>query len=502
MFYKSYSQKNGFTLVEVIVVTAVIGILAAVLIPNLRQGEENTRLIRVAQQIVQDIRDAQNMALSSTEVYDACQEGEWAVCDYYGIYLDKQDHPSSYYIFGSNNASYNSGEEIKIKQIEENVIVYDISTGNKADITFNPPYSSVNFSPSATSVTITLKTQEAGSDCPEDCVYIEIDNNGWISVKRTPGEEGGGIICEDGDGSDDPDCGIIDCSGWYVQEGIESATTTEECYNKEDITSERCEGIGDCKDSNSSDCDEQPNDELQYSCGVCQYIDDSDCDGTTLGSCSNYSEGTDCGSGMECDGAGNCVESVVCPDGAGSDDEDCGIIDCSNWYEQTGTESATETEYCYNKEDITSERCEGEGDCKDSNSSDCDEQTNDELQYDCGICQYIDDSDCDGATLGSCSNYPEGTDCGGDKECDGSGSCVDVGHVYLNPEIDETPLECSDDVVNKYCDSYGWGCTNWDWTCGENPQDPECKTMDNPNCEGSSTTEYICPTAVTQITCH
>jgi len=342
-----HSNKNGFTLIELLVVISIIAIISAFMVPNFRENEIGTKLIRVAQQVVQNIREAQNMSLSSKEY-----NGE--VYEYYGVYFDKQNMPDSYYIFASNNSVYNSGEQIKTKQLGENIIIDSIKVGKSektsVDIAFNPPYSYVNINPpNSNKVIITLKIEDGA--CPGDCIYIEIDDNGWISVKRTPSEGGDDyVLCSGGAGSDDVDCGIIDCSGWYVQTGTESATNTEECYNKQSITSARCEGIEDCKDSNSSDCNGESNNQLQYSCGTCKYIKDTDCSGIDRGSCSNYSEGTFCGSGMECNGSGSCVLAVTCPGGAGTDDSDCGIIDCSSWYEQTGTQSADTTEYCYKLE--------------------------------------------------------------------------------------------------------------------------------------------------------
>jgi len=105
-------------------------------------------------------------------------------------------------------------------------------------------------------------------------------------------------LCELGE-VDDEGCGVIDCSGWYAAEG-------NECYNKQDITTDRCEGVGNCKDSNSEDCNSQLHDVLQYSCAECEYIASQDCNGISLGACSNYTIGTWCSGGRMCDGYGNC----------------------------------------------------------------------------------------------------------------------------------------------------------------------------------------------------
>ena len=188
---------------------------------------------------------------------------------------------------------------------------------------------------------------------------------------------------------------------------------------------------------------------------------------------------------------------TICLDGAGSDDPDCGFIFCSGWYTQTGTESATDTEYCYNKTNITTNRCEGIGDCKDSNTSDCSSQSNNELQYSCGECQYINDSDCNGTTLGNCSNYPQGIPCSGGGECDGYGHC---GHVFDNPRIDGSTVKCDSDSAKKFCEIQGYGCTFWDYTCKTNPDSPTCMYAD-PNCAAQYLTSE-CYVTTNQIICH
>ena len=79
--------------------------------------------------------------------------------------------------------------------------------------------------------------------------------------------------CEEVDfcctGDDDGACGVIDCSSWYVARDDAGG---QSCYAKADIVSDRCEGVSDCKDSNSEDCIEQPDGDLQYTCGICQFV--------------------------------------------------------------------------------------------------------------------------------------------------------------------------------------------------------------------------------------
>ncbi|MBW2990494.1 right-handed parallel beta-helix repeat-containing protein [Candidatus Woesearchaeota archaeon] len=117
--------------------------------------------------------------------------------------------------------------------------------------------------------------------------------------------------------------------------------------------------------------------------------------------------------------------SELCEGGAGTDDDDCEEINCSGWYNKTGTQGAyaSDVQSCYNKENITDDRCEDVGDCKDANTIDCDAQDNDVSMYTCEACQFIAASNCTGNVLGACSNYPEGTPCAFGQVCDGNGGC-------------------------------------------------------------------------------
>ena len=281
---------------------------------------------------------------------------------------------------------------------------------------------------------------------------IQCDGSCTGTTPKSFGTDCGTCAYCDGNGNcnqwpaDDSGCGTIDCSLYYVQTGTESPTSTEDCYNKADITNNRCEGVNNCKDANSVDCVLQANDVLQYSCGTCRYIDSSNCVGTTRGSCSNYPAGTPCGTGMVCDGNGNCVSSCIpeCSSGqrkcnpSNSNQyavcdtsvacyvwgtwQTCPDVDCDtlNYYQIGGTQGATTTSYCYYYDyaDITTGKCEGSGTCKDSGDCSSPTQT---TQATADECDYI--TGCSGSTSGTVSYYPAGTACTGGT-CDGAGNCV------------------------------------------------------------------------------
>lgn len=175
-------SKTGFTLIELLVVIAVITIISGMIVINFRKGEAGGRLQRSAQQIVQTIRRAQNMAISSVE-----HEGE--VRDAYGIYFETQT-PNLYTLFfdGNKNYKYDGSDERMGSPVdlEKGIKIESISTGPKLSIAFVPPdpLTFFNGKEDIDEVTITIKKEDA--DCfanPEDCKDIKVGKNGQVSIE-------------------------------------------------------------------------------------------------------------------------------------------------------------------------------------------------------------------------------------------------------------------------------------------------------------------------------
>jgi len=224
----------------------------------------------------------------------------------------------------------------------------------------------------------------AGADlCTDDadCIGPSHKECVGVSCEDVPGagadlctddsDCGGAGVCVEGAGSDDPACGIISCDDWHHIVGEASPTETNYCYDSPDITTARCEGIGDCKDADTEDCGSE-DDTQELACGECCYVDG--CTETTDGFCNYYPSST--------------------------------TMSEADYYYHTGAKSPAETQYCYAR----AYYCTGFS---------CAKTYGDTLIYTCKLCKYIEDADCDGNVEGSCTNYSDGTDCGEGRTCVG-----------------------------------------------------------------------------------
>lgn len=173
-------KNKGFTLFELLVVIAIITTISSILIVNLRRGEKKYQVQIVAQEIVQNIRKAQDMALAS--VRSAGQVPDYS----YGLFFDKNDK-NSYAIFGDmnrNNTYQGDPPDIEVDKIsiESGIEIDSLSSGNQnLHITFSLPDGFTIIRPSADSAAITIR--DANGTCPQDCKTIKIEDTGRISIQ-------------------------------------------------------------------------------------------------------------------------------------------------------------------------------------------------------------------------------------------------------------------------------------------------------------------------------
>lgn len=137
---------------ELIVVTGIVILLAALILPNYRAGQRTFALQRAASKIAQDIRRAQEMAMASREFSGGMPpEGG------YGAYFSMLE-PYHYILFADVNANQNydgSSEMVEDIEIESGITISDLPD-SQTIIIFQPPGSQVVFNPPVQSVAITL----------------------------------------------------------------------------------------------------------------------------------------------------------------------------------------------------------------------------------------------------------------------------------------------------------------------------------------------------------
>jgi len=156
---KPTKSGGGFTLIELVVVTSIIVLITALILPNYRAGDQQLSLQRAVHKLTQDLRRAQEMALSSQEFDNQTPAG-------YGIYFDK-NQPTKYILFADIDGDgqyFNPDPEEMVEEItlEGQAIISDLSpeTLSTLNIVFVPPDPDVSFYPDADSASITIKTEE------------------------------------------------------------------------------------------------------------------------------------------------------------------------------------------------------------------------------------------------------------------------------------------------------------------------------------------------------
>lgn len=140
---KQYNNEKGegFTIIEFLIVISIIGIFSVITIPNYRSAQQQLALQRSASKLAQDIRRAQEMAMSMEELStEDLPEG-------YGIYINKNDldcpDHDCYHIYADidGNEKYDSGEEQgETIYLEKEVYIKDfVPSSANFSINFKPP---------------------------------------------------------------------------------------------------------------------------------------------------------------------------------------------------------------------------------------------------------------------------------------------------------------------------------------------------------------------------
>lgn len=181
-------NSKGFTLTELLVVISIIILLSSIIFANYRAGEREFALSRSAFKLGQDIRRAQQMAMSAQEVGPA--GARIVPRGGYGIYLNP---PTEIILFADcdNDRQYNAQgnicgappnqfpERVENIELERGVRIQSLSPSSPLNITFEPPNPTVHLPPSHATITITLSLEAD----PNRTRTIEVNRAGLITIQ-------------------------------------------------------------------------------------------------------------------------------------------------------------------------------------------------------------------------------------------------------------------------------------------------------------------------------
>ena len=165
---------TGFTIIELLVVMAIIVIVSGLVLANWRGGEKQYALQRAANKLAQDIRRVEEFAMSARAFQGQIPKGG------YGIYfkISEKDH---YILFADLNGNnhYDSGSDGLVEdiKIEKEVQISQLSA-SPLHITFTPPDPTVTIKPNALLAQITLAIQTD----PTKTKTIQVNKAGLVYI--------------------------------------------------------------------------------------------------------------------------------------------------------------------------------------------------------------------------------------------------------------------------------------------------------------------------------
>jgi len=169
---------TGFTLIEMLVVLAIMVIITGIVIFNVGTQRQNSALLRSAQKLSLDLRRAQSYALSSKIFRTMGVPCGWGVhfngvsSTSYIIFADlasAQDCSNEDFIRDSNGS-----EDFEVANLEAGITINSLSN-NLSDVVFSPPEPTVNFTPNQTSASVVLINKDGVTRA------ININKTGFIS---------------------------------------------------------------------------------------------------------------------------------------------------------------------------------------------------------------------------------------------------------------------------------------------------------------------------------
>jgi len=151
---------RGFTLIEITIVVTIIALLGTIFIANYRGGEKQFALKRSAHKLAQDLRTAQEMAMSSQTTPDSFElntfpNGGYGIyfakgsnsyilfadCDGNGVYSEPGSAPTC--VAATTSFSFWKGEKLEEFYLEEGIyikeVLKDSTSLDSLSLTIFPP---------------------------------------------------------------------------------------------------------------------------------------------------------------------------------------------------------------------------------------------------------------------------------------------------------------------------------------------------------------------------
>ncbi|MEK7173236.1 MAG: prepilin-type N-terminal cleavage/methylation domain-containing protein [Patescibacteria group bacterium] len=137
------SNTNGFTLIELLVVLAIISVMSSIVFADFSNSEGKLALKRAAYQVAQDIRETEEMVLSSAA--EVTCDGNKKICGY-GLEFNATQSPTSYFMFldcdnncaNSNYQRDGNDKDIRRANLEKGIQIHQLSP-SPLNIVFREP---------------------------------------------------------------------------------------------------------------------------------------------------------------------------------------------------------------------------------------------------------------------------------------------------------------------------------------------------------------------------
>jgi len=167
------NDQKSFTLAELLVVSGIILLMSAIIFPNYRAGEQEFALQRSAHKLSQDLRRAEELALSAKAYPGAPSSFKGG----YGVNF--QINSTLYTLFAdlNDNKVFDPGEDLEIPNLEKKVKISGLSA-SPLNVVFLPPDPQVFISGgSEAQITISLETN------PQKTKIIKVNQAGLIAIQ-------------------------------------------------------------------------------------------------------------------------------------------------------------------------------------------------------------------------------------------------------------------------------------------------------------------------------